>query len=109
MRDVRGALVISNYWRRNFSDLRQTFPKIKGSYLEKLPIPEIYENNILKHNEIVKLTEQILNLIKDQQTETLPERKEQLQTRIEYSEGKIDEIVYGLYGLTEEEIKIVEN
>jgi hypothetical protein len=32
----------------------------------------------------------------------------QLQSKIDYCEGRINEIVYQLYGLTKEEIKIVE-
>ena len=39
--------------------------------------------------------------------EKLPNRIEQIKQRIEYSEEKINELVYELYGLTEEEIKIV--
>ena len=34
--------------------------------------------------------------------------KIQIQTKIDYCENKINEIVYQLYELTEEEIKIVE-
>ena len=45
---------------------------------------------------------------KDLQSATLPEQKEQLQARISYTDKKIDQIVYQLYELTEEEIKIVE-
>jgi len=38
----------------------------------------------------------------------LPEKIEQIRSRIGYCEDKINEIVYELYGLTEEEIGIVE-
>jgi len=41
-------------------------------------------------------------------TATLPNQIEQIKSRIAYSEDKINEIVYGLYGLTEEEIKMIE-
>jgi hypothetical protein len=112
--DIKFILAILNskfiayYWKGNFSDLRQTFPKIKGSYLEKLPIPEIFEKQEKQYNEVVKLTTQILNLIKELKNTTLPEKVEQLKHRIEYSEDKINEIVYELYGLTEEEIRLIE-
>jgi hypothetical protein len=33
---------------------------------------------------------------------------EQIKQRIAYNEDKINSIVYGLYGLTEDEIKLVE-
>ena len=34
---------------------------------------------------------------------------QQLQRAINHSERKIDEIVYGLYGLSKKEIEIIEN
>jgi len=38
----------------------------------------------------------------------LPQEKESLQREIESTDGAIDGLVYELYGLTEEEVKIVE-
>ena len=35
--------------------------------------------------------------------------EEQLQNRIDYCEQRINEIVYELYGLTKEEIALIEN
>ncbi|MBN2175217.1 MAG: hypothetical protein JW731_13870 [Bacteroidales bacterium] len=40
---------------------------------------------------------------------TLSSQREQLQRTIEHAERKVDELVYGLYGLTQEEIEIIEN
>jgi type II restriction/modification system DNA methylase subunit YeeA len=40
--------------------------------------------------------------------ELLSNQKEQIKSRIGYCEDKINEIVYELYGLTEEEIGIIE-
>ncbi len=37
-----------------------------------------------------------------------PYEKEQIKTQTAYTDKKIDELVYQIYGLTEEEIKIVE-
>ncbi|MCW5906091.1 MAG: hypothetical protein KIT64_10920 [Chitinophagaceae bacterium] len=62
-----------------------------------------------KHNEIVKHVDQLLQLNKDLQTETLPNRIEQLKNRIEYAESKINQIIYELYDLTQSEIKLIEN
>lgn len=102
---------MADYWLKNFSDQRTTFPKIKGSYLEKLPIPVFdFKNSNTKkmHDEIVRNVETMLQLNKDLQKATLPEQKEQLKARISYTDKKIDSLVYQLYGLTEEEIRIVE-
>jgi hypothetical protein len=35
-------------------------------------------------------------------------KTEQLQTHIDHTENRIDQLVYELYGLTEEEIALVE-
>jgi len=63
----------------------------------KIPIPEPPTPNT--EAEMVRL---------DLQKATLPEQKEHLKARIAYTDKKIDQLVYQLYGLTEEEIKIVE-
>ncbi|HOJ17725.1 MAG TPA: hypothetical protein PLT92_04085 [Ignavibacteriaceae bacterium] len=39
---------------------------------------------------------------------TLESERVQIKTKIDYCEEKINKIVYEFYGLTEEEIKIVE-
>jgi len=45
---------------------------------------------------------------KELQTATLPEKIEQIRSRIGYCEDKVNEIVYELYGLSEEEVGVVE-
>jgi len=44
---------------------------------------------------------------REQQTH-LPDKLEQLKARIRYTDDKINKLVYSLYGLSEEEIKIIE-
>lgn len=108
---ILNSKFIGNYWLRNFSDLRKTFPKIKGSYLEKLPMVDINFPNKAqreKHDEIVILVDQLLKLNEEKQQAKLQTEIDRLQTRIDYSEDRINKIVYQLYGLTDEEIKIVE-
>ncbi|HRP01527.1 MAG TPA: TaqI-like C-terminal specificity domain-containing protein [Candidatus Kapabacteria bacterium] len=105
---VLNSKFIANYWTENFSDLRQTFPKIKGSYLEKLPIPEIGQNQQDQYNEVKKQTSLLLKLIGELQTVTLADKKEQLENRISFTEDKINQIIYDLYELTDEERKQIE-
>ncbi len=50
----------------------------------------------------------MLQLQQQKQNATLPEQQQQLEQRIAYTDDKINEKVYALYGLSEEEIKIVE-
>lgn len=62
-----------------------------------------------KKTEIIKHVDQLLQLNQELQSETLPGNIELLKNRISYAEDKIDQIVYELYELTEEEIKLIEN
>ena len=39
----------------------------------------------------------------------MPQEKESLQREIESTDGRIDRLVYELYGLSEDEIRIVES
>lgn len=108
---ILNSNVIGHFWRQNFYDLRQTFPKIKGSYLEKLPISIIdFKKNDQKktHDEIVKNVDLLLQLKEDLKSNALQSKIEQIQSKVNYYEDKINQLVYQLYNLTAEEIKTVE-
>ena len=49
-----------------------------------------------------------MSLKKEKSATTLPQQLESFEQRIAYTDEKINRLVYELYGLTEEEIKIVE-
>jgi hypothetical protein len=55
---------------------------------------------------MVSLVERMLSLHK--QSPRTPQEKEMLHREIESTDQTIDQLVYQLYGLTEEEIEIVE-
>ena len=57
---------------------------------------------------MVSLVEQMLSLHKQLPQAQTPHEKTALQRRIEATDGQIDALVYELYGLTQEEIGIVE-
>jgi hypothetical protein len=79
---------------------------INPDYIKQIPIPA--NPNPETRDILIKLVESMLQLNKDLQQAVLPEQKEQIKARINYTDKKIDKLVYELYGLTEEEIKIVE-
>ena len=60
------------------------------------------------HDQIVKLVDNLLQLNKQLQTTKLETQRQQIQRTIAHAEKKIDELVYKLYGLSEEEIEIIE-
>lgn len=108
---VLNSKFIKNYWTNNFSDLRTTFPKIKGSYLEKLPISDVdfkKKDQKQKHDEIIKHVDLLLKLNEELKEIKLQTKIDQVKQRIEHSEDKINQLVYDLYELTPEEIAIIE-
>jgi type I restriction-modification system DNA methylase subunit len=60
------------------------------------------------HDNLVSLVEKMLELNKQLQKAHFNSEKEPIERQIAATDKKIDELVYQLYGLTEEEIKIVE-
>ena len=60
-----------------------------------------------RHDKIVMLVERVLDLNKDAAKARNPNEKDRLQREIDATDRQIDQLVYELYGLTEEEIKIV--
>lgn len=80
-------------------------------YLGQLPIRAIdFKNRQEKalHDRMVTLVEQMLEMQKKLQNARTPHDKDLLERQIKMTDGRIDSLVYELYGLTGEEIKIVE-
>ncbi|MHB8853893.1 MAG: DUF7149 domain-containing protein [Ignavibacteriaceae bacterium] len=86
---ILNSKMINWYYSNTFIDYN-----IKPKYLEKIPI--IIDNSFLKDIETV--VKKIISAKKRNQS-----------SDISALEGEIDQIVYKLYGLTEEERRIVEN
>lgn len=81
-------------------------------YLSQLPIRSINLKNPsdkAHHDKMVSLVDQILDFHKQLTQVKLPQQKTVLNRQIEATEKQIDELVYELYNLTKEEIKIVES
>jgi hypothetical protein len=60
-----------------------------------------------RHDKLVSLVERMLELHK--RSPRLPQEQEMVKREIESTDGRIDRLVYELYGLSEEEIRIVES
>jgi hypothetical protein len=80
-------------------------------YMEKVPIRVIdFSNDADKaaHGRIVKLVEHMLDLHRQRVAARTPQEQTALDRQIESTDAQIDRLVYELYGLTEDEIRIVE-
>lgn len=98
-------------WLDRFYDHRRTFPKIKGTYLKQLPIWRIdlrHAAGKSRHDRLVQLVEEILDLHRQQAAARTPQEHAVLARQIAATDAQIDSLVYELYELTEEEIRFVE-
>jgi hypothetical protein len=89
----------------------EALAQVKKKHVEQLPILRINfsePKDKADHDQIVELVEQILSLHKRMINAKIPRDKTVLQQQIAFIDNKIDKIVYGLYGLVDEEIKTVE-
>jgi type II restriction/modification system DNA methylase subunit YeeA len=73
-------------------------------YIENSPIPPITPQNQPIVKQLEKLVDKILTLTQDPTYDTDPQKQEEVKKL----EKQIDHLVYKLYDLTEEEIKIIE-
>ena len=83
---------------------RNTFPQFKISELKMFPIPEIEKKEQIV---FIELTNKNIELHSDYQLAT-EKTKDVVKHQIEFINKKIDNLVYDLFHLTKEEIKMVE-
>lgn len=80
-------------------------------YIEQLPIRTIDfadPDDVTRHDRMERLVAQMLTLHKDRQAARTPHEQRVLGAQVAATDRQIDRLVYKLYGLTEEEIKVVE-
>ncbi|HFU2588568.1 TPA: class I SAM-dependent DNA methyltransferase [Campylobacter jejuni] len=96
------ALLNSNvnfyYFKQIGAKLGVSGYEMSKIFVEKLPIPKINSKN-------EKLADELINLV----DEILKAKEQDKNANIQELENKINSLVYKLYNLNEEEIKIIEN
>ena len=94
---------IANYFfARKFSGNNH----IASNQLAQIPIPSAEK---MQHDKVVTLVDQMLVLHKSLASAQSPVEKERLEKQIKSTDDGIDKLVYELYGLNHEEIRIVES
>ena len=104
---VLGSKMMAFYIRDYFDEINDNFPQIKVSQLRSLPIL-IPPTESIEMKTICESIHTIINLHGMLRETNVPTQRQQLQRAIDHAERRIDELVYELYGLTEEEVAIVE-
>lgn len=89
----------------------EVYLRFFGQYLEGFPVPKINFENVKekqKHDKIISLTQKIIENKKQLAEAATDKEKNFFERYCETLDKQIDELVYDLYELTDNEIKIVE-
>ncbi len=91
----------------------EALAQVKRGHLAIFPIPTgvidpANKSDVAAHDRIVTLVEKMLELHKQRAAAKTPHEQTALDRQISATDTQIDRLVYDLYGLTEEEIALVE-
>ena len=103
--------LLDTYLKTYSSSFRGGYYAYNRQYIDVLPIRPIDFANPAEaahHNKMVSYVESMLAAHKSLATAQSPQEKERLERQIDVTDKAIDALVYELYGLKEDEIKIVE-
>jgi len=107
---VNSRLMNWYYYTLN-PEVGEALAEVKKTNVAALPIRSINisdKSDKAKHDKMVSLVERMLDMHKRLAKAKAPDDKTKLQRQIDATDQEIDHLVYDLYGLTEEEIAIVE-
>lgn len=99
------------YLKKISSTFRGGYFALNRQYIEQIPIRTINFSDPAdkaRHDKMVALVERMLALHKQKADVKTDHEKNLIERQIEATDKQIDALVYELYGLTEEEIRIVE-
>lgn len=94
------------YWRKNHSDQKKTFPKIKKESILSIPIPKMSEP---LQSKIIKHVDSLISLNKDLRQINKNNEIEKLKKEIKYHKNEINEIIYDFFKFSTTEIQIIES
>ena len=104
--------ILDFFLKQVSTTLRGGFFRYFTQFIEQLPIRTINfddSTDATRHDKMVGLVEHMMELKLKVTGITIPTDRQLFQRQIEFTDRQIDELVYELYELTSEEIKIVED
>jgi hypothetical protein len=108
---ILNSALVTFYYRNRLITNRRSIAQLKKVHLDQFHIRTIdFSDPTDKtcHDRMVELVDQMLEFNKQLAGAKAPQTKTILQRQLETTDRQIDRLVYELYELTEEEIKIVE-
>lgn len=106
---ILNSKLINTYYRNLAVTNRDTTPQLKNIDLDKFPI--IVPADKKRHDDLVSIVDRMLELNKKvgALSEFEAERRQALEKQMQDTDTAIDNLVYKLYELTEDEIKVIES
>ena len=99
------------YIRRSATQMRGGYYSYESRFIRHLPIRTINLSSRAEkaqHDKIIALVESMLGLNKQHSTTKSTAQKDILRRQIDATDHQIDQLVYQLYGLTDDEVALVE-
>jgi len=99
------------YYSTRFTNRSTLTVNISKTFLDQLPLPVLVMNDANdqgRHNDLVALVDRIISIADKVYVSRIPEDKALYQRQFEATDAEINRLTYELYGLTEDEITIVE-
>lgn len=102
---ILNSKLIKFYWQLMFSDFKNSFPQVTIFSLNQLPI---VKTNTENQKKMIQLVEQMLKAKNKLNTVKIDKDKTYYKRRCYELDQQIDNLVYELYGLIDNDIRIVE-
>ena len=99
------------FWRIMFADFKSSFPQVTIFSLSQVPVRKLdlkKPADKARHDKLVLLVDKLLVLMPKLRAATAESEKAVLQNAVTATDQQIDALVYELYGLTEDEIALVQ-
>jgi hypothetical protein len=92
------------YWLNRFFDQRTSFPKIKGSYLKKLPLPRVPSPEA--QTQIAQVVKELVRLA-EVRSELAGEDRQRVERGITGQEILLNQLIGSLYGLSNHQVELL--
>lgn len=86
------------YWLDRYYDQRQTFPKVKGTYLKQLPLPTFPDDG--SSSSIAGVARELVQLVEEEGKADAGPEKLRIKRAVLAKELELDDLVAHQYGLT---------
>jgi hypothetical protein len=108
---VINSKLTAYFWRIMFADFKTSFPQVTIFSLSQVPVRKVDVTkpaDRARHDRLVGLVDKMLALTPKLRAAKADSERQTLQNAVTATDQQIDALVYELYGLTPEEIALVE-